>query len=152
MAPVAERDSQKDFARSFGDALKGFLTSNGMKQIDAAKSLGLMDKNGNPNKARLNTYCHDSRAGKRPKPAAEILFLACTKLEGFYFDYRGYRISAATLNGNGRKPTNEPASTQLTLQFDRQFNLTEEAGSVTVRVKRPPGRIELSILLRAIAS
>src|SRR5437588_2242833 len=127
MAHVADADSPKDFAHAFGDALRQFLEAKGIRKIDVAKLFGLADKKGNPSKARINTYCRDSRSGTRSKPDAEILFLACTKLEGFYFDYRGYRISAATLNGNGAKRAEKPAE-QLTLHFDRQFNLTEKAG------------------------
>jgi len=150
MANVANADSQKDFARAFGDALNGYLKQKGIKQNDAAKMFGLEDKHGKPNKARLNTYCHDSPSGKRPRPDAEILYLACTKLPGFYFDYKGHRISAATLNGHGARRSGEPAE-QLTLYFDRQFNLTEKAGKVKVKLKRPLGRIELSVSLDAKA-
>lgn len=146
MPDIVDADSQQDFARAFGDALNRFLEHKGIRQSDAAKLFGL--KNG---KARLNTYCHDSRKGRRPKPDAEILYLACAKLPGFYFDYKGYRISAATLNGKGANRPEQPAE-QLTLNFDRQFNLTEQAGSVRVTVKRPPGRIELSVSLDATAS
>ena len=148
MPDIVDGDShsQQDFARAFGDALNQFLADTGIRQSDAAKAFGL--ENG---RARLNTYCRDSRKGKRPKPDAEILYLACTKLPGFYFDYKGYRISATTLNGKGTKQSQKPAE-QLTLNFARQFNLTEQAGSVTVRVKRPFGRIELSISLDATAS
>jgi hypothetical protein len=151
MVAIVDADPQKDFARAFGDALYGFLTQKGIKQNDAAKLFGLEDKHGKPNKARLNTYCHDSPSGKRPRPDAEILYLACTKLPGFYFDYKGHRISAATLNGHGARRSGEPAE-QLTLNFDRQFNLTDEQGTVTVRVKRPPGRIEVSLSLKAKVS
>jgi hypothetical protein len=146
MPDIVDADSRQDFARAFGDALNQFLEHRGIRQSDAAKLLGL--ENG---KARLNTYCHDSRKGKRPKPNAEILYLACAKLPGFSFDYKGYRISAATLNGQGAKRS-EKTTEQLTLNFDRQFNLTEQAGSVRVTVKRPPGRIELSVSLDATAS
>jgi len=150
MADIAAPDPQHDFARAFGDALNQFLHARGIRKIDAARLFGLEDKNGNPKKARLSTYCHDSPTGKRPKPDAEILYLACTKLPGFYFDYRGYRISAATLNGHRAKRRQKPTE-QLTLHFDRQFSLTEEAGNVRVKVKRPPGRIELSVSLDATA-
>lgn len=151
MANVADIDSRKDFARAFGDRLNAYLQENGIQQIEAAKLLGLEDKHGKPNKARLNTYCHDSPSGKRPTPDAEILYLACSKLPGFSFEYRGYRISAATLNG--AKPSKQ--AEQLSLEFERQFNLTDKKGAVTelgafaVRVKRPSGRIELSLSLKA---
>ncbi len=150
MANGADADSRKDFARAFGDRLNAYLQENGIQQKDAAKLLGLEDKHGKPNKARLNTYCHDSPSGRRPAPDAEILYLACTKLPDFYFDYRGKRINATTINGHGAKRT-ETTAEQLTLHFDRQFSLTDNAGKVTVSVKRPPGRIELSVSVDAKA-
>ncbi|MCI0356629.1 MAG: hypothetical protein L0099_16580 [Acidobacteria bacterium] len=148
MAPIADVDAgpPQDFARAFGDALSQFLQDRGIKQSDAARQLGLEEKKG---KARLNTYCHDSPNGKRRKPDAEILYLVCVKL-GFSFEYRGYKISAATLNGKGRRL--EKKAEQLTFRFDRQFGLTDEKGAVRVSVKRPPGRIELSLSLKARSS
>ena len=148
MTGVGNHGSGPDFARAFGDGLKRYLDVNGIQQVDAAKLLGITDKHGKPNKARLNTYCHDSRAGKRPVPDAEILYLACTKLPGFHFDFRGQRISAAALNGLGAEKR-ERAAQQLTFHFNRQFNLTDHVGTVTVRVRRPPGRIELAVSLKA---
>jgi hypothetical protein len=61
----------EDFARSFGDALSQFLQSQGLTQAEAARRHGLAQGNG---KGRLNTYCHDSTKGTRPKPDAEILY------------------------------------------------------------------------------
>ena len=134
-------DSQ-DFARAFGSALTQFLKDKGITQTDAAKELGL----GAEGKARLNTYCHDSPKGTRPKPNAEILYLLCAKL-GFSFKYRGYRVSAATLNGSGLKSA-EAQGEQLQIEFDGQFNLTDKKGTVSISVKRPPGRIEVALSLR----
>lgn len=131
-----------DFARAFGDALSQFLKNKGIKQSDAARTLGT-------GKARLNTYCHDSPRGTRPRPDAEILYLVCTKL-GFNFKYKGYAIGAANLSGNGHQRA-ENVTQQFTLQFDRQFNLTDQQGSVTVKVKRPPESIELLLSLKARA-
>jgi transcriptional regulator with XRE-family HTH domain len=145
MADLVNADSPEGFADAFGNALNQFLRDRGMRQSDVVEQLGLDKKTG---RARISSYCS---AGKRPKPDAEILYLVCSKLPGFYFDYKGYRISAATLNGNGAKPLGK-ATEQLTLAFDRQFNLTDEQGSVTVRVKRPHGRIEVSLFLKAKSS
>ena len=131
-----------DFARAFGDALSGFLAGNGITQSDAANRLGL-DKAG---KARISTYCHDSPKGTRPRPSAEILYLACAEL-GFSFEYNGYKITAAALNGRS-KAAEKPAE-QLSLPFYGQFDLTDERGFVSVTVKRPPGRIEVSLSLKA---
>jgi hypothetical protein len=145
MDTIAEPDSRQDFARAFGNALNRFLEDKGIRKTDAAKLFGL--ENG---KSRIGSYCHDSPSGKRVKPDAEILYLACTKLTGFYFDYNGYRISAEVLERKGKSQVKKPE--QLTLHFDRQFNLTEQAGIVKVKIKRPQGRIELSVSLNAAAS
>ena len=133
-------NGSSDFARAFGDALFGFLEAKGISQREAADQLGL-DKGG---KSRINTYCHDSPKGKRPKPSAEVLYLACVIL-GFSFEYKGYRISAATLNGGPKAAAKE--SEQLPLGFEGQFDLTDDKGTVSVRVKQPPGRIEVSLSL-----
>lgn len=134
-------NGSSDFARAFGDALFGFLEANGISQTEAADRLGLA-KGG---KSRINTYCHDSPKGKRPKPSAEVLYRACSVL-GFSFDYKGYRISAATLNGRAKTEVKELE--QLPLVFAGQFDLTDDKGTVSVSVKRPPGRIEVSLSLK----
>ena len=132
----------EDFARAFGNALEQFLRKKGMTQSDAAKALGLGDEG----KARINTYCHDSPNGTRRKPNAEMLYLLCVNL-GFGFEYKGYKISAASLNGAGKKSNEKPAE-QLLIEFDGQFNLTDQTGTVSISVKRPPGRIEVALSLR----
>ena len=100
----------------------------------------------NKGKARLNTYCRGTSKGSWPTPDARILYLLCTKL-GFAFKYNGYTISAATLNGNGARPTEKPAE-QLQIEFSGQFNLTDQEQTVSIRVKRPPGRIAVALSLR----
>src|SRR5258707_11039689 len=89
-----------EFAASFGDALVKFLHERGMSQKDAANRLGLGEK-------RLSTYCHTSATRRRSRPDGEVLYLLCVAL-GFEFDYKGYRISAVTLNGNGLRPVEKP--------------------------------------------
>ncbi|MGC2321307.1 MAG: helix-turn-helix domain-containing protein [Terriglobales bacterium] len=131
-----------DFACAFGDAFQKFLEDHEITQSDAADRLGL--KRGG--KARINTYCHDSPKGTRPKPSAEILYLACTKL-GFSFEYQGYKIGAAELNGNARP--GKDRTEQLSLPLERQFDLTEHNGIVSVTVRRPPGRVVVSLSLKA---
>lgn len=145
MPAIVDTDAPEDFASAFGDALAGYVRDRNMKQNDLVELLGLDAKIG---KARISTYC---KGGKRVKPNAEILCLACSRLPGFSFIYRGYRISAATVGGNGTKPPEVPAE-QLTLGFERQFNLTGKLGTVAVRVSRPQGRIEVSLSLEARAS
>jgi transcriptional regulator with XRE-family HTH domain len=154
MATIANGDSGNGFARAFGSALREFLNKEGITQVDVATRLGLKDKKtGKPSKSRLNTYLSDSP----PTPRAEVLYLACTKLDGFRFSYNGYRINAETVAGNGSSPPEKPAQ-QLPLQFNRQFNLTDKKGIITekgafvVKVKRPSGRIEFSVSLKATRS
>jgi transcriptional regulator with XRE-family HTH domain len=142
---TTETVRSQDFARAFGDALLKFLQEKGLTQSDAAKRLGL----GKEGKARLNTYCHDSPKGRRPKPDAEILYRVCAGL-GFEFDYKEYRITAETLNGDRSGQIERPAE-QLPLEFSGQFDLADQRGTVSVRFKRPLGRVELSMYLRAVS-
>jgi len=138
-----EGRSSDDFGKAFGDALSKFLLVKGLTPSGVSELLAL----GTGGKARLNTYLHDSRAGTRPKPSAEVLYKLCTQL-GFEFEYNGYKISAVTVNGNRPTPSATPAE-QLPLEFNRQFDLTEGRGTVSVRVKRPLGRIEVRLALKA---
>lgn len=131
--------SPQSFARAFGDALRKFLEVQGKSQAGAARDLGI-------DRARLNTYLKDSRKGTRATPSAEVLYLACVGL-GFEFEYEGYRVTGSMLNGKPPKLRRQPQ--QLSLDFERQFNLTNQQGTVSVTVKRPPGRIEVSLSLRA---
>lgn len=139
---AANGSTSSDFARAFGDAFAAFLKAQNISQSEAAKLLGL-------GKARINTYCHDSPSGKRRSPDAEVLYRACVEL-GFHFEFRGYRMSAQTVNGEAvRRAPRRPQ--QLELEFDRQFDLTKEQGSVAVSIKRPPGRVEISLTLIAVS-
>jgi hypothetical protein len=132
MPDFIDFDSQ-GFTRAFADALWQYLQGR-MQQNEAAKLLGLSP-------TRLNNYFHDLPDGTRKEPMASVLHLACTKLPGFSFDYGGYRLRAIKL-GEKRQ---EKATEQMTFRFYRQIT----AGRVNVRVKRPPGRIELSFSLGA---
>ncbi len=149
MASSGNGDSGDGFARAFGTALRGYLNEKGATQVDIATLLGLKDKKGKPNKSRLNSYLGDSP----PIPGAEVLYLACTKLEGFRFEYNGFRINAELLRRKG-VPQEKPAE-QMAFRFNRQFNLTAKNGTITevgtfaVKVKRPLGRIEFSVSLKA---
>ena len=147
MVDNAKSKPQQEFARAFGDALKRFLDGK-MGQSEAAKLLGLVDANGKPRRSRLNSYFHDSADGGRTEARALILFLACTKLPGFYFDYAGYRLKAVRLHGKRREQTSE----QLALNFYRKYELAAEAGKIDIKVRRPAGRIEVSVSLDAKAS
>lgn len=145
MATVDNGGSENAFALAFRDALREFLRQTGMSQVDVAKRLGLKDKSGQPSKSRVNQYLSDSP----PLPGANVLFLACTELRGFRFEFDGRQINAAIV-----RKKSEPATEQMPLRFNRQFNLTDEDGVVTergtfdVKVKRPSGGIELSVLVK----
>lgn len=155
MVAVGSADSPKDFAHAFGKALSDFLIANNIGQSEAARLLGIEAKEGEKRKggARIYSYCHDSRDGKRPKPDAEILYLALTKLPGFTFEYKGHRISAEMLSGNGTKHANIATHEQRTFEFARQFDLTRRQGTVAVKMKRQPGKaFEFSVSVDAKAS
>jgi hypothetical protein len=154
MANVGNADPPKDFAHAFGDALNHFLEDREMGQSEVARLLGLEAGEGEKRKggARIHSYLHDSKDGKRTKPDAEVLFLACTKLQGFSFVYNGHKINAEIMNGAKPPDNRERPAEQLTLEFERQFNLTHRQGTVEVSVSRPPGRIEISVSLIARAS
>lgn len=140
MATVANTGPPKDFAHAFGDALCEFLIANKIGQSEAARLLGIEAGEGEKRKggARICSYCHDSKDGKRIGPTAEILYLAVTKLPGFKFEYNGYRISAETLNGSGTRPSVQPHE-QSAFEFAHQFNLTRKQGTVAVKMTRRPG-------------
>ena len=131
------------FARELGDALQRFLEAKGIPQAVASKRLGML-------RATLNAYCHDTPQGDRRLANAEVFVKACIQL-GFEFEYEGHRISAiptaAGQNGNGKAPS---VSKQLQLEFDGQINLTD--GTLSVSVKRPPGRVEVNVSLKARVS
>jgi transcriptional regulator with XRE-family HTH domain len=129
-----------EFARVFGNSLAKFLAEKQLSQSKAAQMLGI-------GRAKLNTYCHDSPRGGRCKPDAEFLYQVCVKL-GFQFDYNGFRVSASTFAGDLVKQIDSPPE-QLQLVFERQFDLTDETGSLIVSFKRPAGRVEMSVSLKA---
>jgi len=146
MADTTAADPQQEFARAFGDALRQYFDSLGKGSTEAATLLGLEERNG---KNRLNTYFRDTPTGRRTEPSAQILYLACTKLPRFNFEYAGYRISAVKVKGRrGRKESSD----QIPFTFDRQFDLAMDAGNVNVKVKRPSGKIEVVVSLDAKAS
>jgi len=144
-------DSKEDFARAFGKALRNYLDSTGVSQVDVVKSLGLKgEKSGKLSKQRLNRYLKDSP----PVPDARVLYLAFTKLDGFKFEHNGYRMRVESVRRKGEPLPEKPAE-QMTLRLNRQLKLTDKGGAVTevgafaLMVKRPPGRIEFSVSLKA---
>ena len=151
MASSGNNDSGQDFARAFGNALRTFMSENGTSQVDVVRLLGLTDKKtGKPSKSRLNSYLQDPPT----MPNAQVLYLACTRLDSFKFEHDGFRITAETLRPAG-PVLKRTSARQLTFRFNRQFDLTDKSGAITemgvfaVKVSRPPGRIELSVSLKA---
>jgi transcriptional regulator with XRE-family HTH domain len=140
-----------DFAHEFGEALDAFLTERGISQVDAARRMGLVDdksdkKQRSRAKSRINSYCTAPKSGRRRSPDAQILCLACVRL-GFKFSYNGYLISAESFKAVGASLREQ--GEQLKFEFVRQFRLTNGEGTLSVSVKRPPGRINLSVSLAA---
>jgi len=123
---VATFDSQ-DLTRAITEALQRYLDGR-MKQNEAAGLLGLSPKT-------LNSYFHTDK-----EPRASVLYLACTRLPGFHFDYGGFRLRAIKL---GRK--DRPSDAQQAFDFHREI----KAGHVKVKFKKPAGRVELSVSLAA---
>lgn len=147
---VSQLDAEQDFARAFGDALFRYLQARDISQTQAAELLGLLNQNGKAKRSTLNSYFHDSVRGLRTEASASVLYQACAKLRGFYFDYGGYRLRAIRLDRKQR-PSEVPDG-QMSFSFHRQYGLAEDAGNVDVRVKQPPGRIEIFVSLDAKAS
>jgi hypothetical protein len=116
-----------------------FLDREQIKYADAARRMGIPPKT-------LNTYWNDNKDGKRNKARAEVLFMACAEL-GFIFEYQGRKVGALSQSQNG---TGTPPE-QLSLPFARTFDLTDESGSVSVSVRRPAGRVEVSVSLKAVS-
>src|SRR6266568_4215484 len=131
-----------DFARAFGEALDKFLRDHQLTQTEASIRLGY----GKEGRARLSSYC---RKRKRANPKAELLYQVCTAL-GFEFEYKGYKITAASLNGH-RPQLPEKAPEQLRLEFSGQFDLTEKKGTSSVWFNRAPRRVDLSVYLEAVS-
>jgi hypothetical protein len=136
-------DSMADeFSDLFGSALEAFFQTEGIPESEAARRM-VMER------ATLNTYTTGAKdKGKekreRRKPPAELLVRACVEF-GFQFEFQDY-IIAARKKGK-RVPIEE---TQLHLQFTRQIDLAEN-GAITVGLKKPPGKIELSVSLREVS-
>lgn len=124
-----------DFRLAFRKAVREFLTEKGLTQVKVARGIGIT-------KQRFNSYC---RKKEPAHPEAEVLCFLCVNY-GFSFEYRGYKISAATLEG---VPVPAPASVaqQIPIDFEGQFKLTDQNGALSVTVKRPSGRLEVSLSL-----
>jgi transcriptional regulator with XRE-family HTH domain len=124
---IGNFDSQ-DFIRALREALRNYLEGK-MKQNEAAALLGVSP-------TRLNNNLLSDR-----EPMASMLYLVCTRWPKFQFDYGGFRLRAIKLE----KRKDRVAEAQLPFDFNREI----KAGRVKVKVKRPAGRVELSVLLAA---
>ena len=115
----------------------------GLSEETAALMLGLSGR------ATLNTYTHGAKGeraekAKRRKIPAEVLARAC--VNGFRFEFAGH-IIAATRDGEA-VGTEER---QLHLEFTRELDLAANGGTVALGFKKPPGRIALTVSLKAIS-
>jgi hypothetical protein len=61
--------------------------------------------------------------------------------------YNGFRITAEALGKP--KVLAEPTQEQLCFDYFREFNLTDDNGLVSVHLKRHPGQVEFSVVLKA---
>jgi hypothetical protein len=135
-------DETIDFMELFGDALLRFLTESEMSEAEASRKCSM-------GRATFNTYTRGAKDKKSPTrkrrvAPAELLAKAC--ILGFRFEYDGHTIVA--LKGGQPLPLTEP---QLRLEFTRQFDLGENGGTVALGLKKPPGKIELSVSLKAVS-
>jgi transcriptional regulator with XRE-family HTH domain len=136
MSMIIDIDMAEEFAEFFGEAFEAFLREKRISEAEASKRMGIL-------RGTLNTYTAGAN-GTRRRPPAELLAKACVLL-GFEFEYEGYIIAARK---DGHQPQTEEK--QLHLQFTRQIDL-EENGAITIGLKKPPGKVQLSFSLRAIS-
>lgn len=127
----------EEFADKFGIDLDQFLGGRGVSEADASRLMEM-------SRGTLNTYTRGVK-GRRRRPTAETLARACIAL-GFEFEFEGYTIVALK---DGKRAQVEDK--QLHLEFTRQFDLATNGGTVAVGLKRPPGRIELTVSLRDVS-
>jgi len=124
-----------DFTNFFGDAFEAFLKTKGMSEADVATLMHM-------SRGTINTYTAGVK-GERRRPPAEFLAKAC--ILGFEFEYEGHIIVARK---KGKRVSVEEK--QLHLQFTRQIDLAQN-GAITVGLKKPPGKIELSFSIKAVS-
>jgi transcriptional regulator with XRE-family HTH domain len=131
-----------EFADLLGNALAAFLKTEGIPEAEAARRMGI-------GRATLNTYTigvkedgKDER--ERRRPPAELLARACVAL-GFQFEFEDHIIVARKKGKQVRG-----AEKKLHLEFTREIDLADN-GAITVGLKKPPGKIELSVSLRELS-
>jgi len=131
------------FSDQLGSSLASFIKSKGLSEEGAAGMLGLSGR------GTLNTYTHgakgnDGETAKRRKIPAEVLARAC--VNGFQFEFDGHVI-VATKEGEGVMTEER----QLHLEFTRELDLAANGGTVALGFKKPPGRIALTVSLKAVS-
>jgi hypothetical protein len=124
------------FSDKLGLALANFLKVNGISEAEASRRFGI-------ERGTLNTYTSGVK-GERRKMPAEVLAKAC--LLGFELEFEGHLI-VATKDGQRLRVEDK----QLHLEFSRELDLTGNGGTVAVGLKRPPGRVELTVSLKAVS-
>jgi hypothetical protein len=124
------------FSDKLGLALANFLKVNGISEAEASRRFGI-------ERGTLNTYTSGVK-GERRKIPAEVLAKAC--LLGFEFEFEGH-IIVATKDGQRLLVEDK----QLHLEFSRELDLTGNGGTVAVGLKRPPGRVALTVSLKAMS-
>jgi hypothetical protein len=129
-------DRAQDFTDRLGGALNQFLKDRGLSESEASREMQF-------DRGALNTYTAGVN-GRRRRPPAELLARAC--LLGFEFEFEGYLIVALK---DGQRIVLEDR--QLHLEFTREFDLANNGDTVS-GLKRPPGKVELTVSLRTVSS
>jgi hypothetical protein len=124
------------FSDKLGVALSNFFKLHDITEAKASRSFGMP-------RATLNTYTAGVNGGRKKVPA-EVLVKAC--LLGFEFEFDGYLI-VATKDGQRVRAEEK----QLHLEFTREVDLGENGRTVAVGLKKPPGRIALTVSLREVS-
>ena len=147
MANLPDKKADQRLFRAFGERLRAFVDGR-ISPTEAADKIGVT-------KQSLSRYLKVKKMeidGKTVVVYSEaglrLIFGAFTKL-GIVFEYEGYRIRAEKLDGT---PVPPAESQQGEFKFNRKFNLPEDKGEVRVDFNRPPGRVKLSVSLKAKAS
>ena len=129
-------EDEPTFSDRLGIALSNFLKTHDISEAEAARTFGMP-------RATLNSYTTGIN-GERKKIPAEVFVRAC--LLGFEFEFGGHLV-AATKDGQRVRAEEK----QLHLEFTREVDLGENGGTVAVGLKKPPGRIALTVSLREVS-
>ena len=130
------------FTENFSQALADFLKDQGMSEAAASRGMEM-------ERATLNTYTKgapgkDGEKRRKCRPTAELLARAC--ILGFAFEFEGHVIVALK---DGQRIAAEER--QLHLEFTREFDLANNGETVAQGLKKAPGRVELTVSLKAVS-